>query len=77
MNDNKIGCYEGIKSLMTIEGDLIRFDLDIVDAATGIETLSQEDATASEWYDMGGRHLSAKPTMKGVYVHGGKKVIIK
>lgn len=73
---DEIGAYAGTKSLMSTEGDIIRFDLDITDA-TGIEAPSQQDAAASEWYDLNGRRLGTEPTMKGVYVHGGKKVIIK
>ena len=78
-DEDKIGFYEGTKSLMTIEGDLIRFDLDIVDAATGIETIEngQSKMEGKQWYDLNGRRLSTKPSMKGVYVHDGKKVVIK
>ncbi len=78
-DEDKIGFYEGTKSLMTIEGDLIRFDLDIVDAATGIETIEngQSKMEVKQWYDLNGRRFSTEPSMKGVYVHDGKKVVIK
>jgi len=29
------------------------------------------------WYTLDGRKLSGKPTVKGIYIHGGKKVVIK
>ena len=29
------------------------------------------------WYDLSGRRLSGKPTVKGVYIHGGKKRLVK
>ena len=29
------------------------------------------------WYDLQGRRLSGKPTTKGVYIHGGKKLVIR
>ena len=29
------------------------------------------------WYTIGGQRLSAKPTVGGVYIHNGKKVVIK
>ena len=32
---------------------------------------------AGAWYSIDGRKLDAKPTKKGVYIRGGKKVIIK
>ena len=30
-----------------------------------------------EWYDMSGRKLNSKPTAKGVYIHSGRKVVVK
>jgi hypothetical protein len=30
-----------------------------------------------EWYSLDGRRLNGKPTTKGLYIHGGKKVVIK
>ena len=38
---------------------------------------SEEFATAAEWYTLDGVKLSGKPTKKGLYIHGGKKVVIK
>ena len=32
---------------------------------------------SDSWYDLNGRRLNGKPTVKGVYVNGGKKYIIK
>ena len=29
------------------------------------------------WYDMSGRKLSQQPTQKGLYIHNGRKVVIK
>jgi hypothetical protein len=29
------------------------------------------------WYSLDGRRLSAKPARKGLYIHDGKKVVIK
>jgi len=29
------------------------------------------------WYDLGGRQLDKQPSVKGVYIHGGKKVVVK
>ena len=38
---------------------------------------SEEFATAVGWYTLDGRKLDGKPTVKGVYVHNGSKVVIK
>ena len=49
---------------------------------TGQTTGVGPDITAAEndhedWYDLGGRKLAGKPVSKGVYIHHGKKVVIK
>jgi hypothetical protein len=31
----------------------------------------------NSWYDMSGRKLDGKPNAKGVFIHGGRKVMIK
>ena len=48
--------------------------------ATGIMATDYTDYTdkaAAAWYDMQGRKLDGKPTAKGLYIHGGKKIVIK
>jgi hypothetical protein len=47
--------------------------------ATAIGTLDTTTGQLSTdgWYTLGGRRLEAKPTAKGIYIHNGKKVIIK
>lgn len=49
------------------------------DEATGILTTNFTNSTNSsnEWYSLDGVKLAAKPTAKGLYIHGGKKVAIK
>ncbi|MBR4366786.1 MAG: hypothetical protein IKP43_08405, partial [Bacteroidaceae bacterium] len=32
---------------------------------------------SDEWYMIDGRKLNGKPTMKGLYIHAGRKVVIK
>ena len=47
---------------------------------TGIITVHGEGFTvngADAWYTLDGRKLDAKPTTKGLYINGGKKVVIK
>ena len=46
---------------------------------TGISTTNYTNFTNfnSDWYSLDGRRLNSKPTLKGVYIHDGKKVVIK
>ncbi len=45
---------------------------------TGIETVGQAAAEAgTAWYGLNGQQYAGKPTAKGIYVHNGKKVIVK
>ena len=50
----------------------------IVGSATGIgnvtTTLIKDDGA---WYDLHGCRLPGEPTKKGVYIHQGKKVLVK
>ena len=45
----------------------------------GITTTDYTDSTDSDgaWYDLNGRKLDGVPTAKGIYLHGGRKVVIK
>ncbi|SDO60524.1 hypothetical protein SAMN04487900_1343 [Prevotella communis] len=48
------------------------------DTTTGIITMSDVRSEMSDgWYTIDGRKLSGKPSVKGVYVNNGRKVIIK
>ena len=44
---------------------------------TGIEGVKSEEVNSEKWYDMNGRPLQSKPTKRGLYIHNGKKVVIK
>ena len=39
--------------------------------------IDNTDNADNDWYTISGTRLSAKPAVQGVFVHGGKKVIIK
>ncbi len=41
------------------------------------QPLQREGSQAGAWFDLSGRKLDSKPTKKGVYIHGGRKVVIK
>jgi len=45
--------------------------------ATAIHNLSTNAQLSTDWYDLQGRRLSGKPTLKGVYIHQGKKVVVR
>jgi 3',5'-cyclic AMP phosphodiesterase CpdA len=52
------------------------------DSATGIIAIGNSqsstlNAQRSEWFTLDGRRLAAKPTAKGLYIHAGRKVVIK
>ena len=38
---------------------------------------NEEFAPAAGWYTLSGTRLDKQPTQKGLYIHGGKKVVIK
>lgn len=46
---------------------------------TGITTLDSDatDALPDHWYTLDGRRLNGKPTMKGVYIHQGRKEVVR
>lgn len=46
------------------------------DVETGITATTYSDKTDA-WYTLDGRKLNGKPTSKGIYVHNGRKVVIR
>lgn len=55
------------------------FKVAYTDFPTNIECIKpiMPDATDNAWYDLGGRKLRTKPAISGIYIHAGKKVLIK
>ena len=50
--------------------------------STGVEKIIIVDSSASEqdgtvWYDLQGRKLTTKSTTGGIYIVGGKKIMVK
>ena len=45
--------------------------------ATGISVIKANAQTDESWYTISGTRLSGKPTQKGVYIHQGKKAVVK
>lgn len=47
-------------------------------STTGIVTTHDSRSLMPDaWFDLSGRRLSGKPTAKGVYIHKGRKVVVK
>ena len=49
-----------------------------VDPSTGVNNIEATDADDSApWYTINGDKFAEKPTAPGIYIHGGKKVLVK
>lgn len=44
---------------------------------SGIREIKNETKTNDRWYSLDGRELKAQPTLKGIYIKNGKKVVIR
>ena len=52
--------------------------IDLSEIRTGISTIAADDAeNDSDWWTLQGFRIGRKPTQPGVYIHHGKKVLIK
>jgi uncharacterized repeat protein (TIGR02543 family) len=67
-----------IELTIELEDEPVTLNSIHVEAATTALTpaLSQGEGD-KEWYTLDGRRLAAKPTTPGLYIHGGKKVLVK
>jgi hypothetical protein len=68
--DNWAGPTVAIQGITDEEKALMPTGMDIV-------TDSADSKSANTIYDLQGRQLSGKPTKKGVYIHRGKKQVVK
>ena len=49
-----------------------------VDPSTGVNSVEASDADDSApWYTINGVQLQGKPTAAGIYIHGGRKVVVR
>jgi len=72
LNDITAGdLTQGARIVMNMDGEVV----------TGIYSIDNSQLTiqneAGAWFTLDGRKLSGKPTQKGIYIHNGKKVVIK
>ena len=71
--------YE-VKGLQLVQALI---DHNFLNVATGIKDVEDNPlhfalrSSRSEWYDLSGRKLDAKPTTPGIYLHKGRKTIVK
>jgi len=78
--------YFQLKGLEVKPSDPTETGINIVMDFDGTETAIQtvesdirdrKDNTAQVWYSLDGRRLVGKPSAKGVYIHSGRKVVIR
>lgn len=48
-----------------------------IGVTTDIRQMQSVMSSAGRYYDMNGRPLNAKPTHEGIYLHNGKKMVVK
>lgn len=52
-------------------------DDDVVTSLSEKGLVNSEKSAPAQWYTLDGRKLSSKPAAKGVYIRGGRKVVVK
>jgi hypothetical protein len=62
-----------VRSFLTIGGD----EGDGTSAIDASHLSPLTSHLSKGWYDLSGRRLNSAPTAKGIYIHAGKKVVIK
>lgn len=64
---------------MTIKGNKATFSSHV--PPTGIQTVTKDDhqtnAQNANWHTLSGVRLNGAPSAKGIYIHNGKKIVIK
>ena len=75
--DNTLPSYIAWLALSDIPGGnelLISFD----ENPTGIETMFDGEGQSPEvWFDLQGRKLNGKPSLPGLYIVNGKKIMVR
>ena len=49
----------------------------VMEKTTGIDNINVDKAGTNEWYNLNGQKLNGKPSTPGIYINGGKKVIVR
>lgn len=72
--------FNDVQILLTAPATGFDYGKAYADAETGIDTTkdnNQYPITNNHWYSLDGRRLIGKPTTKGVYINGGRKILVK
>ena len=84
-----IGAFRAYFDLGTTNAPDMNIVLNFGDTATGIENVQRSTFFATPhsqrenvqcngaWFTLDGRKLQGQPTTKGIYIHGGRKVVVK
>ena len=65
------GGYYTIEGLQSVVPDVVTSVRNLI--ADGVET----DVRLHGWYTLQGQKLSQKPVQNGVYIHDGKKILVR
>lgn len=75
--NKKIGNWRAYLDLTGKTSDSKGFVLILDSTPDSISDITAKDSDASDpWYTLDGRALNVKPSVKGLYIHNGKKIII-
>ena len=64
---------------VTAAEDVVKiYNISVTPGATGISVVGQSDETQTDtWCDLSGRKLQTAPTKGGIYIHNGKKFVVR
>ena len=61
------GPAEVKKAVLNVDGEVI----------TSIITIHSDTQVKGGWYTLDGRKLNGRPSLKGIYINNGRKIVIK
>jgi hypothetical protein len=73
--DGRLFMGKSITNIRLADDGTISFDF--MNGGASAITATQASAAPDAWHALDGRRLAGKPTRKGLYIHNGKKVVIK
>ena len=79
-DDNVPNAGTTLDNCMTLEAvnpNMLLLDLNKGGTVTDIATINANATAQNVWYDMFGRKYTTKPTAAGLYIHNGKKEVVK
>ena len=76
-NRNPFIDYPGLEQYIWGDKKDVPFVYDTTDIVAIHDYDTAGEGCANEWFSLDGRRLSGKPAHKGIYIHKGKKVVIR